>query len=97
MRKSISVFGRVIKIKYVANLKHPDTGQTVCGMFYPDRYLIEINKNQSKDEIERTLLHEVNHAIMHRIGLWQTNLTSDQHELICEGFSNFMFENMRFK
>lgn len=47
--------------------------------------------------VKQALLHEEVHALVNRLCLHQTDLSSDLEEIICEAFSVFVDENYELK
>lgn len=93
-KKKWIVYGRPVSVKIVENLIDDLTGRTLAGVYYHDNGSILINGSLSRDEQCKTILHELGHALMYRIGLNQTSISEDNHEIIVEAFSNFMFETL---
>lgn len=89
--KSWMVFGSRIKIVYVDGLRD-ERGRDLAGVYLHYEKKIKLNSAIPAEEQARTLFHELGHALMYRVGLSQSDLTSEQHELIVENFSNWMFE-----
>lgn len=57
---------------------------------------IFLNDNLTKEQYDSTVLHELFHAIIFRVGLDQI-LTPESNEMICETFSKFVAENYKLK
>lgn len=97
MKKTWTVFGQKIKVKFVNDLIHPDSGAHLFGLFDPDKNIIYIRSDLTAKQKDATLAHELGHALMFRLGLAQTTLSIDMHEIIVEGFGNFIAENYKPK
>lgn len=77
--KTITIFGQVYTIKLVLNLDS-------VGLCDFDNSIIYIRANQAPEQLFLTLLHEINHAIQFRTGLYQA-LSREVQEVISENFS----------
>lgn len=97
MKKTWTVFGQKIKVKLVDELYHPDNGAPLYGLFDPDKNMIYVRNDLTAKQKEATLAHELGHALMFRLGIAQTTLSLDLHEIIVEGFGNFIAENYKPK
>lgn len=97
MKKTWNIYGAKVKVKFVADLTHPENGLPLYGLFDPDKNLIYIREDLTPKQIEATLTHELGHALMFRLGIMQTNLDNNLHEIIVEGFGNFIAENFKPK
>lgn len=93
MKRNIDIFGVKVPIKVY---KFQEELKDILGYCKKSPLEIHINKNQSKDEMELTLRHEVVHSLIYRIGLDQV-ISEEIQEILAESFSNFMHEQMRFK
>ena len=89
--KSVDIFGKPYLIKMINNLDS-------VGLCDFDNSIIYVRANQSPEQIFITLLHEINHAIQYRTGLYQA-LPIQIQEVISENFSVAYREifNMNFK
>lgn len=67
------------------------------GMCCTDKKMIIINKDEKGDELVKTLMHELVHAIWHETGLNQTSIHQDVQEIIAENVSNCFFQNFDIK
>ena len=90
MRK-VNVYGQDYKIHYVKDLAitHGDDG--AC---YPSRSRIEIEKDCN--DKEQTTLHELGHALFHRLG-WSQGIDDNLEEIIVETYATFITENFEIK
>ena len=77
--EEINILGDIFKIEYPAKIKG-DEGENTYGETYGVKRLIRISTQQNKtdDMMERTLLHEVIHAILHISG--HSELLEDKEE-----------------
>lgn len=91
MKRSFNIFGSRITIK-VADGLADESGRLLAGVYFHEKRVIVINTQMGDEEQLRTLMHELSHAVMYRVGLAQTVMTSDHHELVCEAFSNWIYE-----
>lgn len=84
MIKEIKLGKKKIKIKVVQKI--PGEKKSVLGLFDSGDRIIYL-RNQDKDEMMYTLLHEIFHAI-----LWQKSmhnlLKPDMEEVICDIFAD---------
>lgn len=78
--KNVVIYGKKVPIKRTDLIK--DGVEGICKDTH-----IEIDKSLKGDEYTSTLLHEMIHYITHRIGINQTSLSHDMHELIAESIS----------
>ena len=88
LKTKYDVFGKVYKIK------REDLGPHYHGVCSPDTSTIVIDKNDKNAILQSTFLHEIGHAIFHRVGLNQT-IPSEVEEIIVENISNWITENFR--
>jgi Zn-dependent peptidase ImmA (M78 family) len=72
-------------------------GAPAYGLYYIFENKIEIDGQLNHEQQLRTLCHELGHAIIYRVGLNQANISPEVHELLCENFGNFMYENFMKK
>jgi Zn-dependent peptidase ImmA (M78 family) len=66
----------------------------LAGYFDPAEKKIVIDAELKGRELLQTLLHEFDHALSHRIGLFQARISSDVHEIKAETFTTFVVENL---
>lgn len=97
IKKTWNVYGQKVKVKFVNDLVHPETHQPLYGLFDPERNAIYIRDGLDLKMTNATLYHELGHALMFRLGMTQTTLDMNLHELIVEGFGNFIAENFKAK
>lgn len=87
------VFGQKVKVIISPKgLVEETTGRDLAGYYSYLEKTITLNGTLPPEEMNRTLYHELAHAVLHRTGMVQTDMTKDHHELICENFSNWIFE-----
>jgi hypothetical protein len=84
---SVLVFGSKISVSLVPNLT-ANTG--ALGQYYKKAILIEAC--QDKENLEKTFLHEIIHALSDRIGLNQA-ISRELEEIVCESVANLIYEN----
>ena len=94
---SVDVLGRKIPI-YRAK-KMPEGTEHFWAYYDTIHRVIIINDSVDvptnfKKEI---FYHELKHALMDRLGFNATSMEDDIHELLSEGFRNFVFDNFEFK
>jgi Zn-dependent peptidase ImmA (M78 family) len=95
MKKSFMVYGKKIKVKMVKTM--PPEHYNAAGLYMPATGEILILKGLDPHIEKEVLYHELFHAIMDRIGLWQAKMSSDVHEILCEAFSRYVAENFNMK
>jgi Zn-dependent peptidase ImmA (M78 family) len=92
MKKIYTIFGMKVKIRAVPEIID-ENGRALAGHFDPNKKEIVLSLASNSDEEQlRTLCHELAHALMYRVGLFQTRMTSDHHELVSEAFGNWIYE-----
>lgn len=93
MKKSFKFHGLNIKIKPFT----PDE-QTAHVMGYATKKPLEVHVNNTipEDEVFATIVHEMSHCMMFRIGLDQV-LTHEMQEILCENFSQLARDNFTWK
>lgn len=80
----IRIFGKVIEIyDEPINLEN-DYGE-LDGYFDPNTWKIAVDTKATNRF--QSLLHEINHAIWFRTGMFQAGIPNQIHELICETFA----------
>lgn len=90
MKKSVTVFGQVIKIENKRGLLKD---QEAYGLYDPEKKTIYIDADLPPNVARETLLHECGHALFHRAGLSQSKIASDLEEIIVEQFTIMFAEN----
>ena len=91
MKKTYSIMGLKVRVR-VADEVLDEDGQQLAGHFNPESKEIVISLKMTDEDQLRTLCHELAHALMFRVGLFQTSMTRDQHELVSEAFGNWIYE-----
>lgn len=90
--KSVYIFGR--KLVFIPDPQLVDRGY--LGLFESGPFTVRYSPLLGKDQLIQVLLHEIGHAIMDRLGLHQTNISSDACEVMVEGFATWLTENFDF-
>lgn len=88
--KKINVMGRSIKIRVVE--LNPDTD----GRYVPTEKTIYIRKDQPDGDVINTLVHELFHVVIERVGLYDDLGIAIEHVLV-NSFANFITENFDIK
>lgn len=85
---TLEIMGATFTIKYVTKLKDDDDN-SLSGEMQGSKRLITINLNEhdNLDELERTLLHEITHAVLYMSGLSE-QLTEKLEESIVVALEN---------
>jgi len=92
----IPIFGKVYLITIVEqsiNDKDEDTDATIDF----ENNIIEITKKENNKNILHTILHELLHGVIERIGINQTDLSDNLEEVIVESFSTFLVDTFIIK
>ena len=90
------VFGQPVKIIYHAEQLFMNE-RPVYGFYNYDNHTIEIGPHHSADELFKTMIHELGHSILDRLGVVRTSVHSDVNEIIVEGYSRFIHENFKLR
>jgi Zn-dependent peptidase ImmA (M78 family) len=85
VKKSYVIKGQKYQVKYVIL-------NDVMGLCDPNKHMIYIHKFLSKKDKELVLYHELGHALLFEIGLQQTSIPMDIHEIIVENFSGLIYQ-----
>ena len=94
--KKLSIFGQTWQV--VEQHKIPsDDDKELAGLACKESKTIHIEKLQDVEAKLHTLIHEVGHAMFARVGLNQTEISSDIEEVIVENFATVMCENFDIK
>jgi hypothetical protein len=92
----IEIMGKEVLVNFIPHVIH--SGQYWSGMFYPDKWLIEIaTEGNTEDFIKHTFLHELGHAITYRIGAIQADFSNDLQEMIVENYATVLTELWDFE
>lgn len=92
--KTIDIYGKPFKIKFQEDLT--DEFGTPCDgiidkeTIYINTYLKEKDK---KEVLIQSILHELFHGVIRRLGLKQANFSDDLEEIICDSFATYVAEN----
>lgn len=84
--KKINVMGRSIKIKVV------DLDPDMEGKYVPKDRVIYLRRGQDDAEMMNTLIHELFHVVVERVGLYADLGLAIEHVLV-NSFANFITEN----
>lgn len=95
--RSINVHGQKVKIKLSEKPIVDQEARPLAGYYDDDTKEIVLNPELSEREKFKTLVHEIGHALLYRIGIPQTSMTHDLHELIVEAYSNLIYDHFEFK
>lgn len=91
-----------IDVKY-RDIVHDKQGNLVAGIFLynedDQNFCIKINtmENRKHEDVVATLLHEIGHCVIYRLGLHNTNLDNNLEEVIVDGIATVLSENFEFK
>ena len=88
--KSIKIFGQTFKFQYV-DLEDQD----IDGEVKAKKSLIIIDENLEGEELQHTMLHEIGHAIFHRMG-WKQSIPHELEEVIVDTYATFLIDNYDF-
>jgi len=70
-------------------------GHKVYGLCDAEERIIVLDNCLTRDEVLKTFLHELNHAILHELGVWTLN--ADFEEVIVEGFADVYTDLFKIK
>ena len=96
--KKFLIFGKSYRI--VEKPKVFDDDGTRCeGLLDFDVGIISIESTMSSQQKTQTLLHEIFHATVKRLGMTQADLSDDLEEIIVDNFATVITEifNLSFK
>lgn len=89
--KKLDIMGLTFKI--VHKPLDPDD-KKYHGLCCMEKKVIYINPEQSKEDMWRTLFHEMGHATLLRNGFrFSSILDNDTEEILVETYANVIFEN----
>lgn len=91
MVRKVVVFGKSCEIS-----ETDITSVDAYGLFHPDTFKIQIQKDLSSDLKEIVELHELGHALLTRLGLVDV-IDGNLQEIIVEGYANFLHETFLMK
>lgn len=96
--KTVPIFGAHIKIIETKGLTD-EYGRPLDGMYCYKTKAIYIDKGLSSEEKKQTLIHEMGHAMFHRVSISYTNFNPDLEEIIVNSFGTMIEEtfDLRFK
>jgi Zn-dependent peptidase ImmA (M78 family) len=92
--KVIDVFGKEYMIKAQEKIIH--NGHESLGLIDLDAGEIFLSTDQSLESLKSTLLHELFHGVVDRLGLHNVGLSEDAEEILVEGLAVFIHENFEF-
>ena len=95
-KKSICILGQDVKIEHSKDNLVGTNGNYLYGFYNDHEKKITIAPIDHKVELEKTILHEIGHAMIFRSGLAQV-LSHEVQEILCEVFSNVVHENFKIK
>lgn len=96
VKRKWSVFGQDVVVEMTKGPKHDHQGNLMRGYYDPEKHYIWIDSTLNLKERHLTLIHELGHVLLFRLGLEQA-VSSEMHELIVEAYSKFIYENFKFK
>lgn len=88
MRKTLTVFGKKVKVKTQAGL----TQKGVCGLFLAEEGQIVLCSSLKGEERLQTLLHEFFHAVIARVSVNQA-INNEIEEVIVDTLATALIEN----
>lgn len=86
---SLNVFGQRTQVTLVKNLA---LHFGCVGQYNPQNKTIQLESDQSNDELCKSLIHESIHAMAHRTGISQS-ISRELEEIFAESVSNLIFDN----
>lgn len=87
----MNIFGMEVK---VVREKGLGDSKGLAGYFDPVKKMIVVDAELKGRDLLGTLWHEIDHALKHRVGLFQTRMSSDVHEVSAETSSTFWVEQL---
>lgn len=87
----MNIFGLEVKVVREKGLSQT---QGFAGYFDPEKKIIVVDADLKGRDLLGTLWHEIDHALKHRVGLFQTRMSSDVHEVSAETSSTFWVEQL---
>lgn len=95
--KSIVIHGQKIGIKVTKKAIVDQDQRPLAGYYDDEKKQIVISGTLLPVDQFKTLVHEIGHALLYRLGIVQTSMSHDLHELIVEGYSNLIYDHFEFK
>lgn len=92
-KKKLKVFGKDISLKYNKDL----CSFGIAGLYSSDKLMIEYGNHPDKDDLMKTLLHELIHSVCDITGINQTSLSNDLQEIISENVSQAIGDNFHLR
>jgi Zn-dependent peptidase ImmA (M78 family) len=96
MPQAFNVFGQTVNVIY-HNEPLFVNERPAYGYYDYSTFTVHIAPHENKDELVKTILHELGHSIMDRIGLVRTSVHNDLFEIIVEAYSRFIHDNFKLK
>lgn len=93
-KPSLNILGLEVPVRFEAGIRN-EIGEPLFGYYDPDKREIVLEPSQSPESMQRTLIHEIGHAWIDRIGI-RVALSSEISEIIVEGFTNLLYDNEAF-
>lgn len=88
----LNIFGHVYKVSFV-DLSKEDC---VARVHYEQKKM-QIHNKLTPQKRDESLIHEIAHAALERVGFKCTSLKQDTEELICEAVAKSISENFILK
>lgn len=88
------IFGKKIRVKRIKDLAK---NHGLAGYFDPHKNIIAIDSELKGNAYMQTMLHECIHATLDRVGVTQTRVSHDAHEMIAENIATAIVENFNLK
>lgn len=85
--KTINIFGKIYRFEYL-DLED----QNIDGEHKAKLNKIIIDKNLKGKELTHTILHELGHALFHRMG-WRQAIPHEVEEIVVDTFATFLVDN----
>lgn len=90
----LKIFGSNIRVKMIRGMIEV---HGLRGLYQPALKVISIDSDQPKEDQMQTLLHEVVHVVINRIGIDQAKISEGVEEIICESVATALIENFKIK
>ena len=88
-----NVFGQ--KIRLIVKSGLIESGAR--ALFLPGESKILIDSTLKGEDYMQTILHEIVHSVIHRVGINQSGVTDGIEEILCESISTALVENFSIK
>ena len=95
---NLSIFGDSIFVTFKPVVLD-SSGNEVSGSYCRKEKKIEISleANKYKKDISEAFLHEFIHSVIHRLGLYNAELSHDLEEILCDTIAVALSENFDFE